>query len=128
MRREVLMAMTDDELEKYASVIGANVSGMEGHAAKVAAIEERRERTHEISLLGAAFTIPTRNIRDKRFQDAARGIRSDEAAETAARLALGDDQWQMLVERVTDEDGVVDIDALGMAIATILNDSELKNY
>lgn len=128
MRREVMLAMSGEELDRYASLIGANVSGMETVAEKVSAIEAKREATHEVALLGAVFSIPARNIRDKRFQDAARLIGSDAEAELAARLALGDDQFDALVDRATDEDGVVDVDALGMAVAGILNNPELKNY
>lgn len=122
------MSMSSDELDEYASVIGASVSGMDSIAEKVSAIESRRERTHEISLFGTLFVIPVRNIRDKRFQDAARGILTDGDAEIAARLALGDEQWEKLIVLATDEDGVVDIDALGMAVARILSNPELKNY
>lgn len=121
--------MAPDEIDVYASLVGANTSGMESLAEKIAAIESTRERTHEIVLLGALFSISTRNIRDKRFQDAiGSSARSDEQAELAARLALGDEQWERLVERATDDDGVIDIDALGLAVARILNNPELKNY
>lgn len=122
------MAMSAEELDEYASVIGANVAGMAGIAEKVSAIESRRERTHEVVLLGASFSIPARNVRDKRFQDAISGVLTDADAEKAARLALGDDQWGRLVALATEEDGVVDVDALGVAIARILSSSELKNY
>lgn len=122
------MSMTAAELDEYGAIIGENVSGMVSLAEKISAIESRRERTHEISLLGAVFVIPARNIRDKRFQDAVTDFRVGPNAEIAAHLALGDEQWERLVDRATDEDGVVDVDALGMAVARILSNPELKNY
>lgn len=128
MRRDVLMAMSADELDEYASIIGANVSGMESIGEKVSAIESKRERVHELTLLGALFVIPARSIRDKRFQDEVSSLGRGGDAEAAARLALGEEQWEKLVSHVTEDDGVVDIDALGMAVARILSSPELKNY
>lgn len=128
MRKDVLMSMDADALDRYAAIIGANTTGMAGIADKVSAIIAKRERTHELQLLGETFIIPTRNIRDKRFQDALADGITDSSAEAAARLALGDEQWERLIERATDEDAIVDVDALGMAIAQILNAPELKNY
>lgn len=122
------MSMTADELDEYGTIIGENVSGMVSLAEKVNAIEARRGRTHEMSLLGAMFVVPVRNIRDKRFQDAVADLRAGANAEIAAHLALGDEQWEKLVARATDGDGVVDVDALGMAVARILSNPELKNY
>lgn len=128
MRRDTLMAMSGDELDAYAKLLGANTAGMDSHAEKIAAIDAKRESTHEVTLLGKTFSIPVRNIRDKRFQDVATSINNDIQAEKAARLALGEEQWDELVERASDEDGVIDIDALGYAVALILHNPELKNY
>lgn len=128
MKKEVLLSMGAEELDKYGSIIGVNVSDMPEVSDKVSAIMSARERTHEVRLLGALFHIPVRNIRDKRFQDALSNGFTDASVELAARLALGDEQWEKLVDRVTDNDGVVDVDALGMAIAQIISNPELKNY
>ncbi len=122
------MAMAPDELDEYASIIGLNTKGMDKVAEKVSAITSKRETTCEMVLLGAVFSIPVRNVHDKRFQDAISGIMSDEKAETAARLVLGDEQWERLIQHVTDDDGVIDIDALGLAVSKIINNPELKNY
>lgn len=128
MRKEILLSMSTEELDRYASVIGVNTSDMPETAEKVSAIMSKRERTHEVMLLGAVFSIPARNIRDKRFSDALSEGFTDASMEAAARIALGDAQWKKLIERATDDDGVIDVDAVGMAVVQILTDPELKNY
>lgn len=129
MKREVLMSMSKTELDEYARVLGIDASGKKTVAAKVELIEKRRGRTAEIDALGLTLTIPVKRMHDKRVTDL-EGKRpmSDEDATRLLALILGDEQMEKLVERATDEDGVVDVDALGLAMARVLASSDLKNF
>lgn len=129
MKREVLMSMSKTELDDYARVLGIDASGKKTAAAKVELIEKRRGRTAEVDALGLTLTIPIKRMRDKRVTDLeGRRPMSDEDATRLLTLILGDDQMEKLVERATDEDGVVDVDALGLAMARVLASSDLKNF
>lgn len=129
MKHEVLMSMSKTELDDYARVLGIDASGKKTVAAKAELIEKRRERTAEVDALGLTLVIPIKRMRDKRVTDlAGKRPMSDEDATELLTLILGDEQMQKLVERATDEDGVVDVDAMGLAMARVLASDELKNF
>lgn len=129
MKHEVLMGMSKNELDEYAKIIGLDVSGKKTVAQKVEAIEKRRERTVEVDVLGLTLTIPIKRMRDKRVTDLVdKRPMSDEDATELLSLIVGDAQMTLLVENVTDEDGTVDVDAMGLAMARILGSDDLKNF
>lgn len=129
MRHEVLMAMSKKELDQYAEILGLNVSGEKSIAKKVSVIEKAREKTASVEALGLTLTIPIKRMRDKRVTDLAnkRPI-TDEGGEELLRLVLGDEQFEMLVDHATDEDGSIDTDAMGFALVKIITSEELKNF
>ena len=129
MRREVLMEMSKSELDEYAKVIGIDVSGKRTVAQKADAIEKRRERTADVEALGLTLAVPLKRLRDKRVADlASKRPMTDADASELLGLLLGNEQMEALAERATDEDGPVDVDALGLAMARILASEELKNF
>lgn len=110
-------------------MLGFDVSGKKTVAQKVAAIEERREREAEIDALGLTLAIPVKRMHDKRATDlmGKRPMTDEDATELLA-LLLGETQMSALAERATDEDGTVDVDAMGLAMTRILASGELKNF
>lgn len=129
MKREAMMEMSKSELDEYAQVLGIDVTGKKTVAQKVDAIEKRRERVAEIDALGITFAVPIKRMHDKRVTDlAAKRPMTDEDATELLALLIGDDQMAKLAERATDDDGTVDTDAMGFALARILSSDDLKNF
>ena len=129
MRHEVLMEMTSDELDRYGEACGIDVSGKRTKAQKVALLEERRARVADIEVLGTTLHVPVRAMHDQRVTDLLdRGGLTEAEADALMTMLLGDEQYAALVERCTDDDGVVDVSAVGLAFATIVRSDELKNY
>lgn len=130
MRHEVLMEMSIEQIDQYAKVCGIDVTGKRTKEAKIALIEERRERVADIDVLGITIAVPVRNLHDKRVTDAL-GSKVPLTDEGASRLfvrLVGQEQYETLLERCTDDDGLVDVEALAIAFATVVHSPELKNY
>ena len=130
MRHEVMMEMSLEQLDQYARVCGIDTGGKATKEEKVALIEERRGRVAEIEALGTTLVVPVRALHDKRVTDALDGskpLADDEAEGLLARL-LGEEQYAEVVGRCTDEDGVVDVEALAFAFGLIVRSEELKNF
>lgn len=128
MRSEYLMGMPAEDIDRYAARIGIDVAGERDKAAKVRAIQERRGRVATVQVLGTSVDVPVKRLHDKRVTDAFAAATDDDGLAKAVGLLLGADQWDAIVERCTEEDGTVDNDALGLAVASILQDDELKNF
>lgn len=129
MRHEALMEMSKSELDEYATMLGIDTSGQKTIATKVALIEKERGKTADVDVLGTTVTIPIKRLHDKRVSDlAAKRPMTDADAETLLTLLIGDEQVQTLYDRVTEDDGTVDVDALGLAMARILGSGDLKNF
>lgn len=129
MKREILLSLSAGELDEYARALGFDATGAKSAKAKVELIESRRERVAEVEVLGIAVRIPVKRLHDKRITDRLNGgAASDEEFEGLMRDLLGDDQMDAIVEHVTDEDGTVDIDALGLILAKAVRSDELKNF
>lgn len=129
MRHEVLMEMSIEQIDQYAKVCGIDVTGKRTKEAKIALIEERRARVADIDVLGMTIAVPVRVMHDKLVVDLLNGGDLDD--ERAARLLValvGEDQYETLLDRCTDEDGVVDVEAVCLAFATIVRSPELKNF
>ena len=123
------MSMSASELDRYAKACGIDTGGTKSIKAKVALIEESRERTVDIAVCGMTVTVPMRNLHDKRIGDRIeRGALNDNAEAERLMIDLcGQDQWEAIIERCTEDDGVVDIDALGLIIASVVTSGKLKN-
>lgn len=129
MRHDVMMEMSLEQLDQYGRACGIDVTGKRTKAQKVALIEERRGRVAEIDALGMTLSVPVRAMHDKRVTDLLdRGDLTEAEADQLMTMLLGDEQYGRLVERCTDEDGVVDVNAIGLAFATVVRSDELKNY
>lgn len=130
MKHEYLMEMSESELKDYARACKIDISGAKGHAAKVKLIEEARERTSEINVIGMTIVIPVKNLHDKRVSDALSKVdlADNASVEEAMRMIVGDEQFESIVERCTEDDGYVDLDALGTVFGTVLTSSQLKNF
>ena len=129
MRHEVLMEMSLEQLDQYGQACGIDVTGKRTRAQKVALIEERRGRVADIEAVGMTLHVPVRRLHDKRVTDLlSRGQLSEAEADALMRGLLGDEQFEALIEHCTDEDGVVDVEAVGLAFASVAYGPELKNY
>lgn len=130
MRHEVMMEMSLEQLDQYARVCGIDTGGKETKEEKVAFIEERRGRVAEIEALGTTLVVPVRALHDKRVTDALNGSKplGDEEADGLLARLLGEEQYAEVVSRCTDDDGVVDVEALALAFGLIVRSEELKNF
>ena len=129
MNPKYLESMPEDELEAYAAALGFSARAAKGRKAKAALIERRRERGVDVECLGVALRIPVKAAHDRRFQSLiSKDGRTGDDVEEAFRLLLGEEQFALLHEAATDEDGTVDDDALAFAYNRVLGSEELKNY
>lgn len=130
MRHEVLMEMSLAELDRYGGACGIDVTGLRTKALKVERIEERRGRVAEVDVLGTTLTVPVRRFHDKRVAELFAPGRdlTDEDAATAMTLLLGEGQYAEVIDRCTDDDGTVDVEAIGCVFVTLFSDPELKNF
>ncbi|WP_165247473.1 hypothetical protein [Adlercreutzia sp. ZJ141] len=120
--------MSAADLDEYARGIGIETGHAKGIDAKMKLIESRRSRVATIRALGIDFEVPVKRAHDKRVSDLLSGQLRDEDAEQALLLLLGADQMAELTAACTDEDGTVDVGAIGVAFTKILTSPELKNF
>ena len=128
MNIEALRSLGSDELDAYAEMSGFDLEGAETAAAKAERIEELRNRTKAMRLLGVDVRISYKAVNDKRVSDLLGSSRTDAETEEAMRLMLGERQFDAVVQAATDEDGTVDVVALGYAFVKMLYSDELKNF
>lgn len=127
MRAENMALMDADELDDYARILGFSAKAARTPEEKAALIERKRGRTAVVEALGIEFEIQVKRARDKRVADAV-AAGDDESCVLALSILLGDEQYAELLDACTDEDGTVDVDALGLAYARIVTSEELKNF
>lgn len=124
-----MMEMSEAELDEYARVLGVKLGKLRGQAAKVDAICKRRERVARIDVLGITVEVPVRALHDKRVTDRLDGRpKSDAELESILRDIVGEGQMAAIEERCTDDDGLVDVEAYGLALTKIVTSKELKNF
>lgn len=129
MRHEVMMEMSLEQLDRYGARCGIDVTGMKTKAQKVELIEKRRGRIADVEALGATWHVPVRAAHDKRVNDLlARGNLTDAEADWLMGALFGEEQYQAIIERCTDDDGIVDTEAVGLALMCAIESPELKNY
>lgn len=127
MNSDYMAKMSAEELDELARFMGVSVVAAKSAESKARMIEERRSRVARVGVLGIEFEIPMKRVRDKRVSDLL-DEKTDAATEEAVRLLVGDGKFDELVAACTDDDGTVDVDAMGYAIAKIVCSDELKNY
>lgn len=129
MKQAAMMEMSSEDIDLYAKVIGTDTTTLKTKKAKVEKVLEHRERRADIDLLGITVAVPIKNLHDKRVSDLVNSpTRSDASLEKAMTLILGDEQMDRLMAAATDDDGLVDNDALGFAFTKLITSDELKNY
>lgn len=129
MNPEYLNRMSEAELEEYAKALGFTTKAAKGKAAKVDLVTHRREKVATVRALGVDFEIPIKRAHDKRVADLlAKPDRTDAETEEAMCLLLGEEQLAELAQACTEEDGTVDVTAMGVAYVRILTSDALKNF
>ena len=128
MNKEYLLKMSDEELAGYMKMLGISSKATKTREAKIELIERRRAKTETIDVLGIPIEVSAKKLRDRRVLDAYQAATTDAQMEAVARQIIGDEQMDALAVAATDEDGTVDVDALGYAIATILTNKKVKNF
>ncbi len=128
MKKEYLLKMSDEELAGYMKMLGISSKATKTREAKIELIERRRAKTETIDVLGIPIEVSVKKLRDRRVLDAYQAATTDAQMEAVARQIIGDEQMDALAVAATDEDGTVDVDALGYAIATILTNKKVKNF
>lgn len=125
MNKSYLEKMSLSELDEYGKVLG--IPKLIGNAEdRIRTINKRRSKTVNIRALGVDWTVPVKAMSDKRVVDLASKL-NDSNAEEALRLVLGDDQFKLLQEVCTEEDGTFDVNALSVVYVKIFTSKELKN-
>lgn len=127
MNKEYLERMSASELNEYGKALGIEMAPAKTVKDKITLIETKRNKEAVISVMGLELTIPKKRANDKRIADLIAPPMSDDQAELAMRLLLGDEQMNEVVTACTDEDGVVDNIALGVVFARAFTSPELKN-
>ena len=129
MNPEYMERMGASELDEYAKSCGINITRLKDKQLKINAINERRERIATVRALGIDFEIPIKRVHDKRLSDLLNNPNaSDEDMTHAMVLLLGQEQFDELVSACTEDDGTVDVNAMGVAYVRIISSDNLKNF
>lgn len=128
MKKEYLLKMSDDELAGYLKVLGIPSKSAKTREAKIELIERRRAKTETIDVLGIPIEVSVKKLHDRRILDAFDAAKTDADMEAVVRQIIGDEQMDALAVAATDEDGTVDVDAMGYAVAAIVTNKKVKNF
>lgn len=128
MNTDYMRKMSADELEAYAKHMGFTLAAGKTIEDKIAIIEAKRSREAGMTLLGVPVSVPIKRLHDKRVTDLLAKKRTDEETMRMFRLIVGDESCDKVVDAATEDDGTVDNDALGYAIATLVMNKDLKNF
>lgn len=131
MNIDAMRGMTADELAEYAKALGFSVPPSTGAEERLDLIVSRRARTAKVRALGMDLEVKVKALRDKRVTDLMAKPSAkftDEDAEQFMRMVLGEDQYRRVVAAATEDDGTVDVDALGIVFAKLFTSKELKNF
>lgn len=117
------------ELERYARAVGADAPRGASKAQLREAIDQARERTATVTLLGEPYEVRFSALRDKRLIDLVSkgGAMGASDCGSALALLLGEEQTERLSRACTDEDGAVDVDSVMLAYAQMDSSAALKN-
>ena len=129
MNAKYLERMSAKELDEYAQALGIMSKAAKSKQDKISLIEHRREKIATVRALGIDFEIPIKRAHDKRVSELLdKDGRTDAETEEAMRLLLGDEQMDELANACTEEDGTIDVSAMGVAYVRILTSEQLKNF
>ena len=129
MRRETLERMTEGEIDELGKTYGIELAPCTTLEEKIDMIERRRSRSVFVTVFGIDFEIPIKRAHDKRIADIMNNpVVSETDADEVFRLLLGDAQTRKLVDACTDDDGTVDIEAIGLAYVKLVYSDQLKNF
>lgn len=129
MKREILECMSEGEIDELAKTYGIELAPCKTLEEKIDMLERRRSRSVIVPIFGMDFEIPIKRAHDKRISDIMNNPNgSDSDADEVFRLLLGDAQTRKLVDACTDDDGVVDIEAIGLAYVKLIYSEQLKNF
>lgn len=129
MKRENLARMSAKEIDEYAKALG--IRKLDGKSAddKIAALDRRLSRVATIDVLGLSLEVPVKALKDKRVSDLMeKPDPTDTDCETILRLIIGDEQFDQLVDACTEDDGYIDVAALGYAFTKVITSPQLKNF
>lgn len=128
MNTEYMRRMSGPELDEYAALIGAGAPRSTSVEGKIEEIERARAHRVTVRAIGLELTVTKKSLSDKRVTDLlAKPDRTDRETEEMMRTMLGDEQFGLIVEAATDEDGTVDNAAVALAFAKVMTSDELKN-
>ena len=128
MKKENLERMSDDEIIQYAKALGIPNKAIRSAKNKADFVWKRWNQEVTISTVGLEFSIPAKLLRDKDLIEALANpkLTDDQADKVILRL-LGETQYSALVDACTDEEGITDVVAMGVAFGRILSSPKLKN-
>jgi len=127
MNPDYLERMSANELNEYGKALGIEMSPAKTVEEKVNLIEGKRNKDAVIPVLGLELFIPKKRANDRRVTDILAQDMTDQNAEEAMTLLLGEEQMNEVVKACTDEDGTVDNIAMGVVFAKVFTSPELKN-
>lgn len=129
MNKEAMARMSSEELDEYGKLLGLTMKVAKSKDEKAAFIERRREKVANVHALGLDLQVPVKRMSDKRVTDITNNPKStDDDLVQAMTLILGEEQFGEVMKAVTEEDGTVDVNALGYCFSTIITSDELKNF
>lgn len=121
--------MDDDELDAYAKALGITVTNLKTAADKIGVITKRRDRMAKLKILGLDLEVPIKRLYDKRVSDVLdKSALTDAESIDLMTLVFGEEQMQMILEACTEDDGTIDVVALGYVFTRVFTDNALKNF
>lgn len=128
MNKETLARMSEAELDEYGKLLGIAMKAAKDAESKAALIERRRAKVAKVRVLGLDLEIPVKRLSDKRVTDLLGADSTDETQVEAMRLILGNEQFDKVVAACTEDDGTIDIYAMGLCFSKIITNQKLKNF
>lgn len=119
--------MSDRELKAYAANLGISGKALDAADDKVEFVSSRWEKKARVTVAGETFEVPAKVVKSKEFIDLL-GAGDDAKTEQAMRMLVGEDGMSRIAAMATDDDGTVDVAAVGTICGLILNDRKLKNF
>lgn len=128
MKKENLERMSEAEIIQYAEALGIPKKAIKAANNKAEFVWNRWNQEVTVSAVGLDLKIPAKLLRDKDLINAlANPNLTDDQADKIIMRLLGETQYNALIDACTDDEGVVDVVAMGVAFGRILSSHELKN-
>ena len=126
MKKDILLSLSDGELDDFAKTVGAETDGLE-HVAKVDAILNRQNRIVRFKALGMDIEIETSKFNDMRNTKLDFDASRVDGMIDAARFLFGDEQEKRIREYITDDDGAQDTIAYAYIVQKAVDEVVGKN-